>query len=101
MALVQDKLYGNQITQTGTEPNYEQNNVLRDLITGQWGDVVSATGLAKGSIVSKSYSYTVPEYYNGTSVDGGGAVVMNNLKLVVFVTNGHTNILNAITVDIK
>lgn len=101
VALLQDKLYGPQSIVGSTEPNYEQNHVLRTFITGTWGDVISATGETKGTKVSKTYAYSVPTDYNGTSADGGGAVVIDNLNIVVFVTAGQTDVLNAKALDVK
>jgi hypothetical protein len=103
VALLQDKLTGKQYVYPQTDPvlNYEQNNVLRDLITGQWGEEIYTSGITKGTKVRRVYTYTVPSDYNGTSADGGGAVVLSNLKVVVFVSNGHLNILNAKAVAIQ
>jgi len=101
VALLQDKLYGLQITTTGTDSNYQQNHVLRDLITGQWGDNISDAGMTKGTKVSRTYTYTVPTYYNGSTSNGGGAVVIYNMQVVVFITNGHLNVLNAKSVVIQ
>ena len=99
VALLQDGLISRQ---SGGNPSnaYEQNHVLRDLITGQWGDVVLET-TDSNSFVRKSYNYTVPADYNGTSVEGGGAVVVNDLKVVVFVSRGNSDILNAIEIDVQ
>jgi hypothetical protein len=101
VALLQDKINGKQSGGTPDPNNYEQNHVVRHFITGQWGDVISATGQILGSRVSKTYTYTVPSDYNGTGTDGGGAVVIDNLSVVVFITNGQTDVLNALSVDVK
>ncbi len=99
VALLQDGLVSKQ---AGGSPQnaYVQNHVLRDLITGQWGEPVTESTNAS-SRISKTFTYTVPADYNGTGPDGGGAVVLDDLKVVVFVTRGRVDVLNAIEIDIK
>ncbi|MDA9312882.1 Omp28-related outer membrane protein [Vicingaceae bacterium] len=99
VALLQDGLVSKQSGGTPRE-TYVQNHVLRDLITGQWGEPITETTNATSKI-SKTFTYTVPADYNGTAVEGGGAVVIGDLKVVVFVTRGRVDVLNAIEVDIK
>jgi hypothetical protein len=102
VALLQDKLYCKQSGGTPDPNNYEENHVLRHYLTGQWGTEISTTGQAKGTKVSKTYTYVVPADYNGATIPpGGGAVVIDDLSVVAFVANGHTNILNAKQVDVK
>jgi hypothetical protein len=43
----------------------------------------------------------VPADYHGTTVEGGGAVIIDNLKVVAFVAQGQTNVLNAIEIDVQ
>jgi hypothetical protein len=99
VALLQDGLVSKQSGGTPRE-TYVQNHVLRDLITGQWGEPITETTNATSKI-SKTFTYTVPADYNGTTVEGGGAVVIDDLKVVVFVTRGRVDVLNAIEIDIK
>jgi hypothetical protein len=97
VAFMQDKLMSKQ---SGAPTNpYEQNHVLRDLITGQWGDVI-ADAKAVGTKVSKTYTYTVPEDYHGTAVEGGGAVVIENCSVVVYVSRGKTDIITGVQIPI-
>lgn len=97
VAFMQDKLMSKQ---SGAPTNpYEQNHVLRDLITEQWGDVVTGTK-AVGTKVSKVYTYTVPADYNGTEVEGGGAVIIEDCHVVAFVSRGKTDILTAVQIPI-
>jgi hypothetical protein len=42
----------------------------------------------------------VPEDYNGTATEGGGAVVIENCKVVVFVSRDKTDILTAVEIPI-
>jgi len=102
VALVQNKIICKQSGGTPDPNAYEQNHVLRHFITGQWGDVVSATGQPAASQVRKVYTYTVPDNYNGATIPpGGGKVVDYNLRVVVFVTNGSVNVLNAKEIDVE
>lgn len=105
VALLQDKLLATQSNYTAgaqnPTPNYEQNHVLRDMITtGSFGEPITET-TAVGSKVSKTYTYTVPADYHGTTVTGGGAVDIANCKVVAYVTRGQFDILNAIEIPIK
>lgn len=102
VALLQDNIYCKHSGGTPDANNYQVNHVLRDMITGQWGTVVSASGQAKGSKVSKTFTYTVPADYNGATIPpGGGTVVIDDLKVAIFVANGQTDILNALEIDVK
>lgn len=95
--LLQDGLVSKQ---SGGGDNYVQNHVLRTSINGSWGDpIVEETKV--GSKVSKVYTYTLPEDYNGTGVTGGGAVVVEDLEIVSFVSRGQLEILNATSTTIK
>lgn len=88
--------------QSGGSPQegYIQNHVLRDLITGQWGsEITKATD--KGAKVTENFSYTLPADYNGSGPDGGGPIVKSEMDIVVFVTRGNSDILNAVEVEIK
>lgn len=96
VAFLQDGLMSKQSGVTGM---YEQKHVLRDLITGQWGEVVADTK-AVGTKVSKTYKYTVPADYHGTEVEGGGAVIIENCHVVVFVSRGKKDILTAVQIPI-
>jgi hypothetical protein len=97
VAFMQSKLMSKQSGAT-TDP-YEQNHVLRHLITGQWGEVITDSK-ATGTKVRKTYTYSVPEDYNGTATEGGGAVVIENCKVVVFVSRDKTDILTAVEIPI-
>lgn len=98
--LIQDHLFSKQSGGMPDPNNYEQNHVVRDFITGQWGEVITESKTV-GSKITKTYTYTVPNDYHGTNTEGGGAVVVDNLKVVAFVAQGQTNILNAVEVDVK
>lgn len=97
VAFVQNKLMSRQ-SGASTNP-YEQNHVLRHFITGQWGDEIKES-TKKESIVRKTYTYTVPADYHGTAVEGGGAVKIEDCKVVVFISRGKTDILTAVEIPI-
>ncbi|MBL6963765.1 MAG: Omp28-related outer membrane protein [Bacteroidetes bacterium] len=99
VAILQDKLISKQSGGTPDPNNYEQNHVLRDLITGQWGDRNETTTV--GTKYSKTFTYTVPTDYNGLGVTGGGAVVIDDLSIVVFVCQNARNVLNALKIDVE
>jgi hypothetical protein len=87
--------------QSGGNPQegYIQNHVLRDLITGQWGSPIT-DATTKGAKVSETFSYTLPADYNGSGPDGGGPIVKSQMDIVVFVSRGNSDILNAVEIDI-
>lgn len=82
VALVQNHIIGPQ-NQGGED--YSHEHVLRDLITGCWGDTIR--NVEKGSHFEKTYTYTVPADYKNVAVD------LRNLELVVFVCESKENIL--------
>ena len=77
VALTENQVYGYQAN-GGT--NYEHNHVLRYMITGQWGDEV--TNFEQGTLVQRSYTYTVPEEW-----DAG------NCDITCFVAEGHSEVI--------
>jgi hypothetical protein len=85
VALIQNHIFGPQ-TGGNAGNNYEHMRMLRHLITGQWGDPVTAT--TEGSLVEKTYTYTVPESF--TSIP----CVLENCQVVAFVTESHQEVLS-------
>lgn len=84
VALLQDHVFGPQAGGNAGN-NYEHMHMLRHLITGQWGDEVTTT--TAGSLVNRTYTYTVPEDYNGVPV------VMDDINVAVFVSETHQEII--------
>ncbi len=99
VAFLQNKLMSKQSGDPTSGDLYEQNHVLRHLLTGQWGEPVT-TETKTGSKVSKTYTYTVPADYNGTATEGGGLVKIEDCEVVVFVSQNRTNILTGSLVPI-
>ena len=90
VALIQDHIFGPQ-TGGGAGNNYEHMHMLRDLITGQWGEQINTT--TAGTFVDKTYIYTVPESF--TSIP----CVVENCQVAVFVTETHQEVLSGDVVD--
>lgn len=92
VALLQNNTLGPQ-TGGNMGNNYLHQHRLVHLITGQWGDDVSPT--TASSLIDETYSYTVPAAYNGVPV------VLEDLELVVFMTETQQDIIsgNGITPD--
>lgn len=97
VAILQDNVLGPQINGSVYNPDqmvgsyYNHQHMLRHLITGQWGTTITTT--TAGSFVEKHYTYQIPESF-GVSGDMVEAV-LENLKFIVFVAEGHKEILTA------
>lgn len=63
------------------EYDYRHMNRLVDMINGISGDLVSET--SQGSFVDRTYTYTMPTYYNDVPVD------LSEIEVVAFVTSGN------------
>jgi hypothetical protein len=80
VAFLQNGVIGPQTG--GANPNsYEHNNILRHLITGQWGQEISNT--TKGAIHDLNFKYTVPSQYD-----------IDKCDVVVFVSESRQEIYN-------
>lgn len=92
VALVEDSVLGPQtgaasyypemLTATG---EYIHNHMLRDMITGQWGEVIDVSA---GPFISKTYTYDIPADFNGIVPN------IKNLHVVAFVAEGNDEVLN-------
>lgn len=108
VALLQDEIESIQISYNGSaylDTAYPQNHTLRHYLTGQWGDGSDLDGTkAKGYIVTKTYTYTIPSEFHASSptpAKSEGVPVINDMKVVAFVSRGQVDILNAVEVDIQ
>jgi hypothetical protein len=90
VALLQNNILGPQ-TGGGMGNNYVHKHMLRHLLTGQWGDEVTTT--TQGSLVTRTYTYTVPAAYTNIPC------LLENCDVAVFVTQSHQEILNGDVVD--
>jgi hypothetical protein len=74
VALLENKIVGKQLLlNDSVQTDYEHNHVLRYLLTGQWGELV--TGTTAGARIKKTYEYTVPSGFT-----------IENCDLAVFVS---------------
>ncbi len=88
--LEQDSVLGPQ-TNGGAGNFYVHMHMLRYMITGQWGDEVTTT--TQGSLVTRTYQYTVPAGYNNIPC------VMEHCKVSAFVTQSHQELLSGDVVN--
>ncbi|HOG19932.1 MAG TPA: Omp28-related outer membrane protein, partial [Salinivirgaceae bacterium] len=87
VVLLQDKTYGYQANGGN---NYEHNNRLIHMITGQWGENITQT--SAGSLYSNTFTYTIPEHLNQIPI------VLNNLRVAAFVAEGKQEIISGLQI---
>ncbi len=85
VAILQSHIFGPQ-SGGGAGNNYEHMHMLRELITGQWGEEVSPT--TQGTLIQKSYTYQIPADYNGVEA------VIPDMDIVVFVSETTQEIIS-------
>lgn len=91
VAVLQDNIIGPQVGAQQWYPEmmvgsqYRHNHMLRDLITGQWGDTIYQT--TTGTFVSKHYTYNIPDRISNVEMRP------NDLKIVVFIAEGKQEII--------
>ena len=86
IVLLESHVWGPQ-TGAADPQNYEHNHILRDMITGQWGETISGTD--KGSLFSKIYTYTV-----SPDID------IVNCDIAIFVTSDDKHIYTGIDLPV-
>ena len=96
VALIESNIEGPQTGGSTYNPdfvlpngNYSHQHMLRDLITGQWGEEITTT--TAGSFIDLNYTYTVPGQFTEVPVN------VANLDLVVFITETTQEIESACT----
>lgn len=93
VALVQNDVLGSQAGAANFYPEnmvggqYRHKHILRELLTGQWGDTIGNT--SRGAFFSKEYAYVVPPRIGDLDVTD-----VDDLSVVVFVCQGRTEVLN-------
>lgn len=99
VALVQDSLLGPQTGGTSFYPanyvngQYVHNHMLRHLISGQWGTLISSTN--KGDLFTQTYTYTLPADYNGVNLDA------DHCHLAIYVTESNADVSHGISLGLN
>lgn len=94
IALLQDSIIGPQSgssynpEQVTSDGQYIHMNMLRDLITGQWGDTIQVEEgvIPAGTLFQKTYTYQIP------TIISNEPVKLTHLNLVVFITKDKQEI---------
>ena len=92
VALLQDSIWGSQAGAETYYPDYYNAitgeychmHMLRHLVTGQWGDDIIPV---MGSVIRKTYNYTIPAQISNENV------VLDHLKVLVFLAEGKNEII--------
>lgn len=87
VVLLQDKTYGYQ---AGGGANYEHNNRLVHMISGQWGTDITET--SKGTLFTNTCTYTIPDHYNQVPV------ALENLRIAAFVAESTQEVISGVQV---
>lgn len=88
VAILQNNILGPQLG--GSQGNYyAHQHVVRDLLTGQWGEVIGNT--AAGQTGTRTYQVTLPAEYQGVPLDPA------NVELAIFMAEGPQQILSGIS----
>ncbi len=93
VVLLQDNVMGPQVGAITFYPEmiengqYRHMHMLRDMITGQWGEEL--TTIAQGTFIEKTYTYSIPATIGAVAIED-----FSDLKVLAFVTETHKNILS-------
>ncbi len=101
LAIIQDNVLG---AQNGMDFNpsqivdgqYNHMHMLRHLVTGQWGETIYT--VSQGTLVEKTYDYVIPEQLGSPNPINA---VLDNLRFIAFVCEGHQEVLTSIEVPIQ
>ncbi len=99
VALLQDNVMGSQSSMSGNPDQvvgsqYRHMEMFRDFVTtGQWGMDISP--ITNGSLISKTINYDIPESYTDPKNNNSEPAVLDNMRVVVFVTEGNREVINA------
>jgi len=91
VALLQNNVEGPQVGSSSNPDqvlpngNYNHMHMLRDLLTGQWGQLLS--GNTQGTLIQTQLTYTLPEEIRDVPLD------YTNIDVVGFVTEGQQEII--------
>lgn len=94
VALLQSNVKGPQTGGAANYPemldangDYTHNHMLRHLLTGQWGEDIT---VANGPFISKTYTYTLPNDYNGVPVG------LNDLSIAAYIAEGQQEVITGV-----
>lgn len=87
VALLQNNTLGPQVGGNMGD-NYVHMHRLVHMLTGQWG--VDITTTSQDSFISETFTYTIPEDYNGISAD----IFEGDFEVIAFVAEGEQNIIS-------
>jgi hypothetical protein len=73
--------------QEGEGYSYIHNHILRDLVTGQWGEELEA--IEAGTLITRTYTYIIDEEY-----------VVENCSVVVFITETRQEVITGAEVPV-
>lgn len=97
VALLESEVKGKQIDAGVTNANYMHKHMLRDLLTGQWGESISAAECVKGNRVKKEYTYVIAAK-DKNSVD----INVANCDFAAYVSsNTNNDIYNGKEISVK
>ena len=85
VALLQNNTLGPQ-TGGNLGDNYNHQHRLVDMLTGQWGEAITAT--TSGSFVTRTYTYTIPASFNNINAE------MGNFEIVAFMAETQQKIIS-------
>jgi hypothetical protein len=91
VALLQNGIEGPQTGMSGNPSQvlangkYQHNHMLRHMLTGQWGDVVTTT--SQGTLIQRQYTYTIPAALYGVNY------VLEDLEVVAFLAEGNQEVI--------
>jgi len=90
VAVLQNNVVGPQTTYGNYNPDgylltgdYLHQHMLRDFVTGQWGEKLDSTTL--GAFFSKTYTWSIPDDINDVDV------MLQNLEVAAYVTEGSSD----------
>jgi hypothetical protein len=90
IAVLQDSIVAPQLDGETWVDDYMHRHVLRDMVTGQWGEEIMTT--TEGHFEARTYTYALPSYFRNVIVDP------SKISLVVYVTEDHQEVLNGTAV---
>lgn len=107
VAMVQNNVIGPQIGGSTYYPammvgsQYRHMHMLRDMLTGQWGVSIPAT---QGTFFDTTIYYDIPMSITGTENGNSSTVQIGDnladLEFIVFVTEGHQEILTGVKANV-